>query len=88
MVSDSRLQDLFEGIVDSSPHPAVDVNALYSEPDPLVREVLILQETKKRGHHKVKRVMKKSPPAKTNMSKPSSVTFKLLAKLFLNELEL
>ena len=53
MVSDSGLQDLFESIIDSSPHPAVDINALHSKPDLLLCEVLVLQE-KKRGHDKNK----------------------------------
>lgn len=44
MVSDSGLHDLFEGIVDSPPHKAVDVNVLYSKPDLLHGEVLALQE--------------------------------------------
>lgn len=48
MMSDSRLEDLFEGIVDSSPCPAVDVNALHSKPDLLLCEVVVLQE--KKGH--------------------------------------
>lgn len=46
MVPHSGLHDLFEGIVDSSPHPAVDVNALHSKPDGLLCEVLILQGNK------------------------------------------
>lgn len=52
MVSDSGLHDLFEGIVDSSPHPAVDVNALHSKPDPLLCEVVVLQKAnkKKKGY--------------------------------------
>lgn len=52
MVSHSRLHDLFEGIVDSSPHPAVDINALHPKPDGLLCEVLVLQEEK--GDIKVK----------------------------------
>lgn len=48
MVSDSGLHDLFEGVVDSSPHPAVDVNALHPEPDPLLCEVLALQKAQKK----------------------------------------
>lgn len=42
MVSNSRFHDLFEGIIDSSSHPAVDVNALHAKPDLLLCEVLIL----------------------------------------------
>lgn len=44
MVSDSRLEDLFEGVVDPSPHPAVNVNVLHSKPDFLFCEVLILEK--------------------------------------------
>jgi len=53
MVSDSGLQDLFEGIIDSPSHPAVDVNALDSKLDLLIGEVLVLQ-AKKGKHHTVK----------------------------------
>ena len=52
MVSDTGLQDLFKGVVDSSPHPAVDVNALHSKPDLLHCKVLVLQQ-KKRERDKV-----------------------------------
>lgn len=43
MVSNSGLHDLFEGIVDSPPHPAVDVNTLHSKADGLLCEVLVLE---------------------------------------------
>lgn len=46
MVPDTRLEDLFESIIDSSPHPAVDVHALHTKTDLLFREVLVLKETK------------------------------------------
>lgn len=44
MVPDSGLQDLFKGVVDPSPHPAVNVDALQSKPDLLLCEVLVLED--------------------------------------------
>ena len=46
MVSHSRLHDLFKGIVDPSPNPAVDINTLHSKSDSFLREVFVLQEKK------------------------------------------
>lgn len=46
VMSHTRLQDLFEGVIDPSPHPAVDVDALHSKPDRLLRKVLVLQENR------------------------------------------
>lgn len=46
MMSHSRLHDLFEGVIDPSPHPAVDIDALHSKPDRLLRKVLILQDNR------------------------------------------
>lgn len=46
VMSHSRLHDLFEGVVDSSPHPAVDIDALHSKLDRLLRKVLVLQENR------------------------------------------
>lgn len=46
-MSHSRLHDLFEGVVDPPPHPAVDVDALHSKLDRLLCEVLVLQGSKR-----------------------------------------
>lgn len=46
VMSHSRLHDLFEGVVDSSPNPAVDIDALHSKLDRLLRKVLVLQENR------------------------------------------
>lgn len=74
MVSDSGLQDLFEGIVDSSPHPAVDVDALHSKPDLLLGEVLVLHEKKKANNKvKAKADMQNSKMQETNSSETDSL---------------
>lgn len=44
MVSHSRLQHLFEGVVDPPAHPAVDVDALHTKADLLLGEVLVLHD--------------------------------------------
>lgn len=46
VMSHSRLHDLFEGVIDPSPHPAVDIDALHSKPDRLLCKVLVLQENR------------------------------------------
>lgn len=46
VMSHSRLHDLFEGVIDSSPRPAVDIDALHSKLDRLLRKVLVLQENR------------------------------------------
>lgn len=43
VMSHSRFHDLLEGVVDPPPHPAVDVDALHSEPDRLLCEILVLR---------------------------------------------
>lgn len=45
----ARLHDLFEGVIDPPPHPAVDVDALHSKLDRLLCEVLALQGSEREG---------------------------------------
>ena len=43
-MADPRLQQVLEGVVHASPHPAVDVDPLHAEADLLLLKVLVLQE--------------------------------------------
>lgn len=67
VMSHSRLHDLFEGVIDPSPHPAVDIDALHSKPDRLLCKVLVLQENRENKVKFRKRLVSKRPNVQSNM---------------------